>query len=500
MATLTALFVLLTLAVQTLAKAVNTSSFLPIPGKPRVFIVSDISNEPDDAESLTRYLLYSNQFQTEGIVAVTSTWLRDEVYPEDLLSVIDAYGNVTANLNRHAPPDSQYPSGKHMRSLVRKGAATYGMTAVGKNVTLSDGGKLLLERLEEESEQPLWVLAWGGTNVLAQVLYKIHDTYSATEAAAIRSRLRVYAISDQDDTGAWMRQQFPDVFYISSTHGWNQYGLAAWIGISGEDYYGRDVGGPDNTTVDHKWLRDNIQIGPYGKAAYPSFKFIMEGDTPTFLYLIQNGLGVSEQPDYGSWGGRYSKVNPSTVLNFNHYSDAADRVVGKNNKTFVSNQATIWRWRSAFQNDFAARMQWSLPANVSKANHHPVISVNGSASLAPLNITATAGSTITFNAGATSDPDGDSLSFNWFQYLEPGSTDWNVSGQVPALNVTSTNGGRGARVQIPAASDSCNGKAVTDSGCWLLHLILEVTDDGHHPLTSYRRILIQTTNTTETSS
>ena len=373
------------------------------------------------------------------------------------------------------------------------------MTAVGKNVTLSDGGKLLLERLLEKSDQPLWVLAWGGTNVLAQVLYKIQDTYSATEAAAIRSRVRVYAISDQDDTGAWIRQQFPDVFYISSTHGWNQYGLAAWIGISGEVYYGRDIGGSDNTTVDHKWLRDNIQIGTYGKAAYPDFKFIMEGDTPTFLYLIQNGLGVSEQPDYGSWGGRYSKVNPSTILNFNHYSDTADRVVGKNNKTFVSNQATIWRWRSAFQNDFAARMQWTLPANISKANHHPIVSVNGSASLAPLNITAMAGSTITFNAGATSDPDGDSLSFKWFQYREPGSTDWNVAGQVPAFNVTSTNGGREAKVQLPAASESCNGKAETSSGCWLLHLILEVTDDGYHPLTSYRRILIQTSNTTETS-
>src|SRR3954467_4418435 len=118
------------------------------------------------------------------------------------------------------------------------------MAAVGKDVTLSDGGKLLLERLQEESDQPLWVLAWGGTNVLAQVLYKIHDTYSATEASALRSRIRVYAISDQDDTGAWIRQQFPDILYISSTHGWNQYGLAAWTGISGENYYGEDQGGP----------------------------------------------------------------------------------------------------------------------------------------------------------------------------------------------------------------------------------------------------------------
>lgn len=123
MASLTTFLLVWILAVQTIATAVNTSSFLPIPNKPRVFILSDISNEPDDAESLTRYLLYSNQFHTEGIVAVTSTWLQNEVHPEDMLSVIDAYANITDNLNRHAPPDSPYPSGEHMRSLVRTGPA-----------------------------------------------------------------------------------------------------------------------------------------------------------------------------------------------------------------------------------------------------------------------------------------------------------------------------------------------------------------------------------------
>ncbi|KAJ5770370.1 uncharacterized protein N7511_002421 [Penicillium nucicola] len=500
MGSFTTFLVLWAFTAQVLAKAVNTSSFLAIPNKPRVFILSDISNEPDDAESLTRYLLYANQFHTEGIVATTSTWQRDEVHPEQMLAIINAYANVTENLNRHVSPDSQYPSGKYLRSLLRTGPASYGMTAVGKNVTLSSGGKLLLKSLQAKSDQPLWVLAWGGTNVLAQVLYHIRDTFSATEFTAIRSRLRVYAVSDQDDTGAWIRQQFPDIFYISSTHGWNQYGLAAWIGISGEDYYGVDQGGPDNSTVSHEWLRKNIQVGPYGKEAYPNFKFIMEGDTPTFLYLIQNGLGVSEQPDYGSWGGRYSKVEPSTALNFNHYSDAADRVVGKNNQMFKSSQATIWRWRDAYQNDFAARMQWSLPANLSRPNHHPIISVNGSAELSPLSISAAAGSTLTFNAAATSDPDGDSLTFNWFQYQEPGSSDWNVAGQVPQLNVSSLDGGRKAQVQVPAASESCDAEASTSSGCWLLHVILEVTDDGYHPLTSYRRILIQTTNTTESLS
>jgi hypothetical protein len=121
MGSLTTFLVLWAFTVQVLAKAVNTSSFLAIPNKPRVFILSDISNEPDDAESLTRYLLYANQFHTEGIVATTSTWQKDEVHPEQMLKIINAYANVTDNLNRHAPPDSQYPSGKHIRSLLRIG-------------------------------------------------------------------------------------------------------------------------------------------------------------------------------------------------------------------------------------------------------------------------------------------------------------------------------------------------------------------------------------------
>lgn len=370
------------------------------------------------------------------------------------------------------------------------------MTAVGKKIPLSDGAKLLVERIQDETNEPLWVLAWGGTNVLAQALYHIHNNFPPTKAAILRSKLRIYAISDQDDTGAWIRQQYPDIFYIASTHGWNQYGLAAWTGISGENYYGVDNGGPDPTKVSHGWLRKNIQIGPYGRKAYPDYAYIMEGDTPTFLYLIQNGLSVPERPDYGSWGGRYIKVNPSTELNFNHYADAADRVVGVSNETYVSSRASIWRWRDAFQNDFAARMQWTLPANRSRANHHPVVSVNGSAGLSPVNLTVGVGSTVTLDASRTLDPDGDRLSFRWFQYKEPGTNDWNIAAKVPVLNVSTAQGGRLARVKIPEESKSCNGGGFNSSGCWLLHLILEVTDSGYHPLTSYRRVLLQTTNST----
>lgn len=90
--------------------------------KYRVFILTDITNEPDDAESFCRYLTYSNQFDTEGIVAVTSTWLRDKVAPEKLHEIIDAYEKVVNNLNAHVHPENPYSSAQYMRSVVRSGS------------------------------------------------------------------------------------------------------------------------------------------------------------------------------------------------------------------------------------------------------------------------------------------------------------------------------------------------------------------------------------------
>ncbi|KAI5459682.1 cellulose-binding protein [Mariannaea sp. PMI_226] len=465
--------------------------------KPRVFIISDISNEPDDAESLVRYLLYANQFKTEGLVACTSTWMKTKVCPQDMFKIIDAYANAVDNLNKHAHPDFQYPSADSLRNLVHSGPPVYGFAAVGDNIPLSEGAKFLLKRIEVDSNEPLWVLCWGGTNVLAQVLLKIKNQYSASEAAALRAKLRVYTISDQDDTAPWIRTQFPDIFYISSVHGWNNYGMAAWTGISGDKYYLFDQGGPDVTKVTEQWIKDNIQIGPLG-SAYPDYMFIPEGDTPTFLYLIQNGLGVPEEPGFGSWGGRYLLTDSSQAgQQGQHFSDVADTVIGADGRTYRSNQATIWRWRDAYQNDFAARIQWTMTSDLSKANHHPVISVNGSQGTEPVSIEAEAGSVLTFDARETYDPDeGDRLSFKWWHYRDPSATQWNVHSEVAEMEIELSNDGKTAQVRIPGPEKCCVeliSRTAVPRG-QLLHLILEVTDSGTPPLTSYKRILIQTTN------
>lgn len=464
------------------------------PEKPRVFILTDVTNEPDDSQSFCRYLTYSNQFNTEGVVPTTSTWLRHRVAPEGIHTIIDGYEKVVDNLNAHAHPSDPYPTPQSIRSIVKAGSPVYGMEAVGDDIPLSEGSELLLERLEVDDQRSLWVLVWGGTNVLAAVLHRIRNYPNAAE---LRAKLRIYTISDQDDSGAWIRQQWPDLFYICSIHGWNQYFSAAWVGISAD--IPEDRGGADRSTLTPEWIKENLQVGPLGEQ-YPDVVYAMEGDTPTFLYLIQNGLGNPEEPSWGSWGGRYTPINVSLrgVPTRGHFADCADEVIGTNGQKFISARATVWRWRTAFQRDFAARMQWTLTSDFGQANHAPVIDVNGYKGLGPQCVDAKAGSTVTLDASRTYDPDGDKLTFKWWQYREPTAVQTGHSWEVVKLNLERTEGKEKIEVAIPAAEKSC--AVVRSSPLRLmkrgppLHLILEVSDNGHPQLTSYRRIVITPTN------
>src|SRR3954451_658093 len=90
----------------------------PYTPKNRVLVMTDIANEPDDQMSMVRFLVYSNQFDVEGLVATTSTWMRTRVRPDVIRTLIDAYEGVRPNLLEHEPG---FPDASALRAVVAPG-------------------------------------------------------------------------------------------------------------------------------------------------------------------------------------------------------------------------------------------------------------------------------------------------------------------------------------------------------------------------------------------
>jgi hypothetical protein len=482
----------------------------PYVDKSRVLVVTDIANEPDDQMSMVRFLVYANEYDIEGLVAGTSTWMRNRVRPDVILKVIDAYGQVQPTLATHAPG---FPDADTLRHLVTTGQPSFGMAAVGAG-KISPGAELLIRAADKPDPRPLWVLAWGGANTLAQALLHVRESRTPAALETFVSRLRVYTISDQDDAGPWIRREFPTLHYIAlpSTPDGDQYYLAAWTGISGDRFY-RNADGADFTTFTDAWVNANIRSkGPLGQL-YIMPCCIHEGDTPSFLGLINNGLASFVNPTYGGWGGRYvwrtyfGETRPSWTQGGDSYpgrDSSRDTVVGLDGQPHTSDQATIWRWRTAFQHDFAARMDWSV-RDVAHANHNPRVVVNRQAGKAPLEIQIEVGKPVVLDAAGTSDPDGNALTYHWTFYSEAGT---GIPGQPVATGRPVPIGGGGNQDQggIPSAGaggapqpparlvlqgSNQEKTTVTMRTPGAAHVILAVEDNGVPSLTSHRRVILR---------
>ncbi len=439
--------------------------------KTRVLVLTDIENEPDDAMSMVRFLTYTNELDVEGLIATTSCWQRDQIADWRIREIVEAYGEVRDNLEKHAPG---YPPEDELMSLIKRGYPDFGMNAVGDDKD-SQGSDWIIEVVNRPDPRPVWVTIWGGANCLAQALYKVKKTRSEEELSQFVKKLRVYTISDQDDSGPWLRETFPELFYIVSPgfeeNGGGGYHYATWSGISGDKFHGR-FRGPDFSLVSNETLDENVRKnhGPLG-AEYPWVEYLMEGDTPSYLGLIPNGLSDPEHPNYGSWGGRYELYIPRKQKW--HYqqeirpiwTDAVDEVLAPDGFHYTSNHATIWRWREAYQHDFFARMDWCV-MSFEEANHPPIAKLNHANRL-----TVKSGEKVILNAEGSSDPDGDQLTYQWIHYREPSSH----------LGIIKLENDKEQRVRFEAPTVK---KEET------VHIILCVRDTGKPELTRYQRIIV----------
>ena len=191
--------------------------------------------------------------------------------------------------------------------------------------------------------------------------------------------------------------------------------------------------------------------GPLG-ALYPQ-DYVSEGDSPAFLYSIQNGLRNHEHPTFGGWGGRFEKVDGFDRV----YRDAVDD--GDKKKS-------LRIWIDDANNDFQARMDWCVAEKFEDANHPPVLKISGD-----VDRNVKAGSRIAIDASETRDPDGDQLKYRWWQYKEAGSLDSPVE-----LTGADTN-----RVTFVAPKVRSPGT---------IHIILEAADNGRPQLKSYQRVIV----------
>ncbi len=445
---------------------------VPASEKPRIVILSDISghDEPDDYQSFIRFLLYSNEFDVEGIIGTGSVFGPDRGDIEHFNTIIDAYGEIRNNLLLHK---EGFPAVDELKSVVRSGQrGTIGMAGVG-NGKNTPGSDLIIEALLRDDSRPLWVTIWGATGTLAQALWDIKNNrgFSESEINETISKLRVYDIAGQDNAGGWITNTFPDIFYIRSSEQF--LGFAQGV-IS-------DAQGGNISVANDGWFANNIMNqGSYG-SIYPSRKFMYEGDSPSFMHLIPNGLSDPERVHYGGWGGRFQKekiknpetyrgsnVNESAFHDFYMYNDATDKWI-YNGTTYNNVFCALFRWREEYQYDFQARMQWAM-LSYSEANHNPVAIVNGDNTKNIIYKTVQPGSEHILDASGSFDPDGDNLSFDWIYYREPGNYPGDININNPDSKIAS--------IQIPA-----------DAANYDLHVILRIKDDGIPSLFAYRRVV-----------
>src|SRR5688572_4372225 len=143
-----------------IAIAIGLCPRLAAAEKVRVLVLTDIENEPDDAMSMVRFLTYTNQWDVEGLVATTSVHQRDKTAAWRIREIVDAYGKVRDNLEKHEP---DYPTADYLRSIIREGRPAYGMAAVGAAMD-SPGSDRIIEVVDKDDPRPVWVTVWGGPN------------------------------------------------------------------------------------------------------------------------------------------------------------------------------------------------------------------------------------------------------------------------------------------------------------------------------------------------
>ncbi len=416
---------------------------VPVPPhgtRPRIIATTD--GEIDDRCSMVRFLLYANEWDIEGIIYSSSkfhwvghNWDGIKWIQEDIAK----YATFYDTLKTHAPG---FPTPQELLDKVFIG----NISNVGAMDRDTPGSDRIVKVLLDKKPGPIYLQAWGGTNTIARALWKIQHSYPDRMKEVSRKAI-LFIILDQDKTfREYIQPNWPDLLTLGS---FRQFATIAYR-------WDQKIPEELHKHFDLKWMERNI-LSDHGPLcaryeAHPQKGFRSEGDSPAFMHQILVGLRSLEHPGFGSWGGRFIREKPGSAV-WKGARDGGD--LGK----------AIWRFAESFQNDWAARADWCV-RDYENANHPPKVQLTG-----PLDRTARPNDGVKINAKLSTDPDGDSLTFMWWQYTDVDTCE-------AVLDISTQEDGSAGSFVVP------------DEPGKNIHVILEVTDRGYPPLTRYQRVII----------
>lgn len=480
--------------------------------RPRTVITTD--GEVDDQNSLIRALLYANEYDLAGIVLTSSVFhyagdpdlgiepfrWTGSTWPYEML---DRYEACYDCLRVH---DARYPEPSYLRERTKVGNVSY----KGEMDQETEGSRFLADLFLDSDPRTLYVQTWGGTNTCARALRSIEERYAGTYAwhgvyERICRKLVIYLILDQDESYAsYIATHWPDITVLNDTsnfwhfaYAWKTHPdeLNGTLHASWQKEHVAEVAGPLAEAYalmgDGKWLEGELPEEQRGSDAYleahpewERYDFVSEGDSPSFLYLVDKGLRSLEDPTYGGWGGRFSPDGRNTVADYDPWSGSFEA------------SYTLTRWFDDIQGDFAARLAWCTARDYADANHAPELRV-----VEDYDMVARPGEEVTLTCEAH-DPDGDGLRVQWWHYFEADTyaggwrparlEDVEMSGLVldrvaPApdtsfMGVLRLEGADTPRVRLVVPSNARKGDT--------LHVVVEATDDAALPMKAYRRVIV----------
>ncbi len=419
----------------------------------RVIIETDVGGDPDDEQSLVRFLLYSNEWDIEGLIANRPTARPSENRNRERTGLgivrqhLAAYGEVFPRLREHAPG---FPSREQL----------WARTVPGYAAT-DEAVALILAAVDRDDPRPVWFQNWGtdhGSD--PSNLKRALDRVLAERGPDGYARFKNKILLSSDD-------QFGDHTGKIEPH-WRFWLQHTRPRLEGAYFYHRF--GPLTATAGGFDLQRDVLTGhgPLG-ALYPTNTNIRqkEGDSPYFIHLIPTGMNEPLEPGWGSWAGRFGpRDEPRQSPPGWFWANRRDAWQGS-----INRDNTLLRWAADLQNDFRARLDWCVKP-FAEANHPPTAILNGDRSKQILRVSARPGTAVPLDASPSSDPDGHALSFDWQVYPEAGTYPRPVTIAEPQR----------PKVQLRIPDDAAG---------QTLHVILTVRDSGDPPLAAYRRVILR---------